>query len=188
MVVSDIGDWILKNLRSKLCPEPLLNPQAIEFASPTDENSDYTLGIFFYDLRENLDHVNTKLTPTEDRKLRFPPHNLVIYYMLYINAAAQIGVKSLDAQKIITRTAQVLFDLPTVDTGSFRGTTGQFNEIAKITESRLTFDEKTKIWSTLNKPLQPALYFEASPVFIASEKIIGEPKVMKGTYNLSETR
>ncbi|GHV29230.1 hypothetical protein FACS189481_1580 [Clostridia bacterium] len=179
---------MLKLLRSKICPEPLVNPQSIDFASPADENSDYTLGIFLYDMKENLEHTELKMIPMEDRRMKFPPHSFTTFYMFYVNASAQIGVKSLDAQKIITRAAQVLYDIRQVDVGSFYNNSGNPDEVAKLMESRLTFDEKTKIWSALNKPMQLAIYCEIAPVLISSERILDAPNVMRGSYKFGERR
>jgi hypothetical protein len=185
-VISDIGDHILKLLRSRICPEPLVNPQSIDFASPADENSDYTLGIFLYDMKENLEHTELRMVPMENRKMKFPPHSFTTFYMLYVNASAQIGVKSLDAQKIIARAAQVLYDVRQIDVGSFHSDPGSLDELAKITESRLTFDEKTKVWSALNKPMQLAIYYEIAPVLISSERVMDAPSVMRGSYKFRE--
>jgi hypothetical protein len=187
-IISDVGEYLLKVLRGKLCPEPLINPQAIDFASPADENADYTLGIFLYDMRENLEHVELRMRPLEDNKLQFPPHSLTLYYMLYVNSAAQIGVKALDAQKIISKAVQVLYDLRRIDVGDFYGPLGRSEEIVGVSESRLMFDEKARIWSALNKPIQLAIYYEMTPILISSERIVDAPYVMSGAYKFKKRR
>lgn len=185
-IISDVGNFVLKRLRTQICPEPLLNPQSIEFVSPADENADYTLGIFLYDMKENLDHTSLSKIPIENNKYRMPPHSFTIYYMIYVNASAQISVKSLDAQKILAKVSQVMYDIRQIDPSQLQDNLETVEESARVEESRLTFDEKTKIWSALNKPMQLALYYSITPVLISSERIIDEVKVMRGIYKINE--
>ncbi|MDR1354282.1 MAG: DUF4255 domain-containing protein [Oscillospiraceae bacterium] len=188
-VISDVGAYLLKTLRGKLCPEPLLNPQAIDFASPADENADYTLGIFLYDLKENLEHTDLRMVQLEDNKLRYPPHSLTLYYMLYVNASAQIGVKALDSQKIIAKVAQVIYDMQQIDISSFVNQASSAEApLARVVESRLLFDEKVKIWSALSRPVQLALYYDIAPILLSSERIVDAPYVMRGTYKFGGRR
>lgn len=108
--------------------------------------------------------------------------------MIYVNASAQISVKSLDAQKILTRAAQFFYDIKEIDPAQLQNNLETVEENAKVAESRLTFDEKTKIWSALNKPMQLALYYNISPILVSSERTIDAPNVMRGIYHLGERR
>ena len=45
-IIADISNYIVKTLRSKMCPEPIPSPNNIEVSSPADQEVDYILGLY----------------------------------------------------------------------------------------------------------------------------------------------
>lgn len=187
-IISDISGHFVKMLREKICPEPLLNSQSIELVSPADDNADYTLGVFLYDIRENTEHLRVNMIPTSDNGLRRPPQSLSAYYMVYINSAAQVGIKQIDSQKILARVSQVLYDNNEVQVAQIQPNLDNVEENIRIASSRLTYDEKSKIWTSVNKPYQMALYYTIAPIFISSEIVKKDPRVASIGYNYTDKR
>lgn len=182
-IISDISGYIVKLLKSRLYPEPMLSSQSIELVSPADNNADYTLGVFMYDIRENMEHVVPNMVPTEDNKLRKAPQSLSLYYMVYMNSSAQVLVKAIDSQKILARVQQVLYDENEIVIDKLQKGLETMEENLRIMPSRLTYDEKTKIWTSLNKPYQLALYYTVAPVMLSSNKVVAESRVTSIRYN-----
>ena len=60
-IISDVSSYILKVLRSKMCPEPIPSPNNIEISSPASQDVDYILGLYLYDIREDNDVVRPPL-------------------------------------------------------------------------------------------------------------------------------
>lgn len=181
-IVADISDYMVKLLKENLSPEPMLNSQTIELVSPADSNADYTLGIFLYDIRENTEHLRISMLPTEDNKLRRAPQSLSLFYMIYMNASAQISVKSIDAQKILARVQQTLYDNNEISIDNLQNGLENEEENLKIMSSKLTYDEKTRIWTSLDKPYQLALYYTVAPIMLSSNIVIDEKRVTSIHY------
>ena len=182
-IISDVSNYIVKLLKDNLSPEPMLSSQTIELVSPADNNADYTLGIFMYDIKENYEHMQVNMIPIENNKLRRPPQSLSLYYMIYVNASAQVSIKSIDTQKILARVQQVLYDHPTVIVNELQSGLETKEADIRIISSKLLYDEKTRIWSALNKPCQLALYYTVSPIMLSSDVIVSNKRVKSIHYN-----
>lgn len=187
-IISDVSDYIIKLLKENLSPEPMLSSQTIELVSPADNNVDYTLGVFLYDIRENTEHLRVNTIPTEDNKLRRPPQSLSLYYMIYMNASAQVAVKAIDSQKILAKAQQVLYDNNEIVVESLQRGLESREENLRIIPSRLTYDEKTRIWTAIDKPYQVALYYTVAPVMLSSTVVIDDVRVRSVRYNYTNNR
>lgn len=187
-IVSDISDYIVRLLKDRLYPEPMLSSQTIELVSPADNNADYTLGIFMYDIRENTEHIRVNMISTEDNKLRRAPQSLSLYYMIYMNASAQVLVKAIDMQKILARVQQVLYDENEIIIDRLQKGLEAREENIRIMPARLAYDEKAKIWTSLNKPYQLALYYTVAPVMLSSNVVVEEKRVTSIRYNYMGNR
>ena len=51
-IIADISNYIVKTLRSKMCPEPIPSPNNIEVSSPADQEVDYIRGLYLYDIKD----------------------------------------------------------------------------------------------------------------------------------------
>lgn len=185
-IVSDISKYIVKLLKDNLTPEPMLSSQTIELVSPADNNADYTLGIFMYDIRENPDFPQVNMISIDSKKQRRPAQSLMLYYMIFVNASAQVAIKSVDTQKILARVQQVLYDNSEINIDKLQTGLETKEPNIRITPSKLLYDEKTKIWSALNKPCQLALYYTVSPVMLSSDIVVENKRVTSISYNYFE--
>ena len=114
-IISDVSNYIVQLLRTKMCPEPIPSPNNIEVSSPAEQDVDYILGLYLYDIREEGEVSVPSLVGTGKTRLRRPPRPYSLYYMLFINGSSQMGLKGGDVQKIIGRAAQIVSDGNTVD-------------------------------------------------------------------------
>ena len=109
-IISDVSAYIVRTLREKMCPEPIPSPKNIEIYSPADQDVDYIVGLYLYDVREESDVTQRPLMQRGMVQLQRPPRPYGLYYMVFINGSSQMGLKAPDIQKIIGRVAQIVND------------------------------------------------------------------------------
>ena len=54
-IISDVSAYIVKTLRERMCPEPIPSPNNIEISSPASQDVDYIVGLYLYDIREDVE-------------------------------------------------------------------------------------------------------------------------------------
>lgn len=109
-IISDVSAYIVKLLREKMCPEPIPSPNNIEVSSPAEQDVDYILGLYLYDIREEGEVSVPPMVAAGKTRLRRPPRPYSLSYMIFLNGSSQMGLKAHDIQKIIGRAAQVVND------------------------------------------------------------------------------
>lgn len=184
-IIADVSSYIVKMLRSKMCPEPIPSPNNIEVSTPADQDVDYILGLYLYDIREEGEVSVPSLVGTGKTRLRRPPKPYSLYYMLFLNGSSQMGLKGGDVQKIIGRAAQVINDSNYVDPRQLQPWLEENESPIIFSPAKLTLEDKVRVWSAINKPYQVSLFYKASPVFLSSEIVVDSPRVTDASFNLS---
>jgi hypothetical protein len=183
-IISDISAYIVRTLREKMCPEPIPSPNNIDVSSPAEQDVDYILGLYLYDITEELSMAATPLIKAGGTRLTKPPKPYALYYMLFINGSSQMGLKAHDIQKIIGRAAQIVNDGNTVEPRAVQPWL-EFNEAPIIiTSARMPLEEKVRVWSAINKPYQVSLFYKVAPVMLSSEVIVDPPRVTEASFNI----
>ena len=59
-IISDVSSYIVRMLREKMCPEPIPSPNNIEISSPASQDVDYIVGLYLYDIREDMEVAQPK--------------------------------------------------------------------------------------------------------------------------------
>ena len=173
--IADIGNAIIKLLRDNMCPEPVPNAETI-LMCPAGEKGDFLLGLHLYDMQESGDYRQVNMVNVTDRIRRNPPIALTLSYILTVNSSAHISSKSIDEQRILGRAMQVLYDYPILQPGAITNYDQNAPPVA-ITPNNLPFEEKSKLWSSLNTPSKLALYYKVSPILIDSTKTVESSRV-----------
>lgn len=185
-IIADVSHHFVKLLRDKMCPEPIPSPNNIEVSSPAEQDVDYILGLYLYDIREEGEISMPSMLGTGRTRLRKPPRPYSLYYMLFINGTSQMGLKGGDIQKIVGRAAQVLNDSNMVLPRQLQGWLETDEPPIIFTPSRLALEEKVRVWSAINKPYQVALFYKAAPVFLSSEIVVEAPMVTEAQFTISQ--
>lgn len=183
-IISDVSNALIRLLRENLCPESVQSPESIKLASPADKNADFQVGLFMYDLRELGEYRSSTPIRSADNRKTLPPRPLTLCYMLYLNSKAQIAAGAEAEQRILGRALQTLSDNPTIDIAKVHPFAEQSEENAALTFLKLTFDDKSKIWSSLNVPYQLGIYFSISPVLLSSKKSEPIVRVTNASFTL----
>jgi hypothetical protein len=168
--IADTGSTIIKLLRDNMCPEPVPNQESI-LMCPATEKGDYLLGLHLYDIQESGDYRQVNMVNVSERIRRHPPLALTLFYMLTVNSTAHISSKSIDEQRILGRAMQILYDYPIIVPSASGNDNGNVPPIG-ITPHSMTYEEKSRIWSSLNVPSRLALYYKVSPIIIDSTRTV----------------
>lgn len=178
-IISEVSNEIVKLLRENLCPELIQSPESIMLVSPTDKNADFLVGVHLYDIQELREYRQLDLVRVRGNRAKYPDKPLNLFYSVYINAKSQIMSDAENEQRIFGRIFQIL-----MDNSILYNTTSVENEEvnSNITFLTLSFEDKTKLWSSMNLPYQVGAYFSVSPVLLSSRRVYGFSRVLEAEY------
>jgi hypothetical protein len=174
-------------LREKMCPEPIPSPNNIEVSSPAEQDVDYILGLYLYDIREEGEVATATRIRVGRTRSRKPPKPYSLYYMLFINGSSQMGLKAHDIQKIIGRAAQIVNDGNMISPNLLQTWLETEESPIILSPAKISLDDKVRVWSAINKPYQISLFYKAAPVFLSSEVVIEETPVREATFTILAT-
>ena len=151
-IISDVSSYIVRTLREKMCPEPIPSPNNIEISSPADQDVDYIVGLYLYDIREESDVTQRPLMQRGQVQLQRPPRPYGLYYMVFINGSSQMGLKAPDIQKIIGRAAQIVNDNNSVLPNQLQNWLDTQEPPIVLSQAKISLEEKVRVWQAINKP------------------------------------
>lgn len=181
-IISDVSQHMVRILREKMCPEPIPSPNNISVSSPAEQDVDYILGLYLYDIREEGEVAVPSLVGTGRTRLRRPPRPYSLYYMLFINGSSQMGLKAADTQKILGRAAQIINDGNSVDPRQLQSWLETQEPPIIFSPAKISLEDKVRVWSAINKPYQVSLFYKAAPVFLSSEIVVDPPRVTEAEF------
>ena len=184
-IIADVSNYMVQMLRQKMCPEPIPSPNNIEVSSPAEQDVDYILGLYLYDIREEGEVSVPSMVGTGKTRLRRPPRPYSLYYMLFINGSSQMGLKGGDIQKIIGRAAQIVNDGNSVSPRRLQSWIEAEEPPIIFSPAKLSLEDKVRVWSAINKADQASVFYKARPVFLSSEIVVDSPRVTDARFTLS---
>lgn len=186
-IISDVSSYIVKMLRGKMCPEPIPSPNNIEVTSPAEQDADYILGLYLYDIREEGEIALPSLMGTGRTRLSRPPRPYSLHYMLFINGSSQMGLKAHDIQKIIGRAAQIVNDGNMINPRALQTWLEAEEAPIVLSPAKLSLEDKVRVWSAISKPYQVSLFYKAAPIFLSSEIVVDSPRVLDAQFGVNLT-
>ena len=96
-------------------------------------------------------------------------------------------MKDQDFQKIIGKCAQIVADNNSVLPNQLQNWLDTQEPPITLTQSKISLEEKVRVWSAINKPYQISLFYKAAPVFVSSEVVIDAPRVTDAQFTLHVT-
>ncbi len=186
-IISDVSAYIVRTLREKMCPEPIPSPNNIEISSPLSQDVDYIVGLYLYDIVEDVQVTTPRLYERGRAELSKPPRPYALYYMVFINGSSQMGLKAPDIQKIIGRVAQIVNDNNSVRPDELQSWLTTQEPPITLSQAKISLEEKVRVWQAINKPYQISLFYKAAPVYLSSGEIIATPRVVDASFGLSIT-
>ncbi|MCR5278227.1 MAG: DUF4255 domain-containing protein [Lachnospiraceae bacterium] len=189
-IIADVSAYIVRNLREKMCPEPIPSANNIEISSPASQDVDYIVGLYLYDIKEDVNVNQPEYVRRGRVQISKAPRPYALYYMVFINGGGQMGLKDPDVQKIIGKVAQIVNDNNAVSPKSLQNWLADDEPPIVLSQAKISLEEKVRVWQAINKPYQVSLFYKASPVFLSSGEVISTPRVTDAefTLQLSEER
>ena len=183
-IIADVSNYIIKTLRKKMCPEPIPSPNNIEVSSPADQDVDYILGLYLYDIKEEGDVALPNYMQSGRVRLEKRPKPYSLYYMVFINGSSQMGLKAPDIQKILGRVAQIINDNSSVKPSELQPWLDSQEPPITLSQAKISLEEKVRVWQAISKPYQVSLFYKAAPVFLSSEVVVDTPRVVDATFGI----
>jgi hypothetical protein len=183
-IIADVSAHIVKTLREKMCPEPIPSPNNIEISSPLSQDVDYIVGLYLYDIVEDVQVTTPRLIERGRAELSKPPRPYTLYYMVFINGSSQMGLKAPDIQKIIGKVAQIVNDNNSVRPDELQSWLTTQEPPITLSQAKISLEEKVRVWQAINKPYQISLFYKAAPVYLSSGDIIETPRVVDASFGL----
>ena len=186
-IISDVSAYIVKTLREKMCPEPIPSPNNIEISSPLSQDVDYLVGLYLYDIKEDVEVTGPRFVQRGRAQMARPPRPYALYYMVFINGSGQMGLKDPDIQKIIGRIAQIVNDNCSVFPNELQSWLDTQEPPIVLSQAKISLEEKVGVWQAINKPYQISLFYKAAPVYLSSGEYIDTPRVSDASFEISVT-
>ncbi len=183
-IISDVSQFIIKTLREKMCPEPIPSANNIEISSPLSQDVDYIVGLYLYDIREDVEVTGPRYVQTGRMQISKPPRPYALYYMVFINGSGQMGLKDPDIQKIIGKIAQIVNDNSSVRPNELQSWLDADEPPIVLSQAKISLEEKVRVWQAINKPYQISLFYKAAPVYMSSGETIDTPLVTDASFGL----
>ncbi len=179
-IVADLGNEIVKLLRSNLCPELIQNPESILLCPPY-EKGEYLLGVHLYDIQTDGYYPQNEMISVGEGAQRFPPLPVSLFYMLTVNSSTNIASKSVVEQRILSRAMQVLHDNSVFELSDLQPGAEAADEPIALSPHFLSYEEKSRIWSNsgAGNAARLAIYYRAAPVLIDSTRVSQPVRVTK---------
>ncbi|MCR5101443.1 MAG: DUF4255 domain-containing protein [Butyrivibrio sp.] len=186
-IIADVSAYIVRTLREKMCPEPIPSPNNIEISSPAAQDVDYIVGLYLYDIKEDIQLSTPNYISRGRAQLSKPPRPYALYYMVFINGSSQMGLKAPDIQKIIGRVAQIVNDNSSVRPNELQSWLDTQEPPIVLSQAKISLEEKVRVWQAINKPYQISLFYKAAPVMLSSGEIIDTPRVTEASFGINIT-
>lgn len=183
-IIADVSNYIVKTLREKMCPEPVPSPNNIEISSPASQDVDYIIGLYLYDIREEVQIAPPQRISHGKVQLSMPPKPYSLYYMVFINGSSQMGLKAPDIQKIIGRIAQIVNDNASVYPHHLQPWLDATEPPIVLSQAKMALEEKVRVWQAISKPYQISLFYKAAPVMLSSEIVVNPPRVSQASFEI----
>ncbi len=183
-IISDVSAYIVRKLREKMCPEPIPSPNNIDISSPLSQDVDYLVGVYLYDIVEDVQVIQPRMIEQGRAQLTKPPRPFALYYMVFVNGSGQMGLKAPDIQKIIGKIAQIINDNNSVRPDELQSWLTTQEPPIVLSQAKISLEEKVRVWQAINKPYQISLFYKAAPVYLSSAEVIDTPRVVDASFGV----
>lgn len=172
--IADVGETLIDFLRGAM--GDMISPNSIVLFSPgeIEDNDDVRLSLFLFQVNENIHMKNQEMQIVDPTRLKYPPLNLDLYYMLTSYPSSGIQDKTertKEEHSILGRAMQVIYDNSILNGSVLRGSLAENNDELHISLFPLSMDDTTKIWTTFqDKPFRPSICYLVTPTKIESTR------------------
>ncbi len=155
--ITETGKMLAELVSGFLKEEFDMPPERVGLGIP-GEAAQFSLCIFPYDIRKDMEMPIGNFTAIRSGKLRYPSSFYDIYYMLVPYSDGDVNYRMQEELRILDVLLGRLGDI------SYLGE----EKRVPFAFDRQDFDERVKVWSALNQPLRAAVYCKVGPVEVVS--------------------
>lgn len=186
-IVADVGEGLVKLLRTHMVPDIIANSEGIGLCSPADRG-DMSLGLYLYDIRESEEVVGEGMRASGEAALRFPSKFLSLYYMVTAYSSSDIKFRAAQEQRIMGKALQVFMDNPVLDE-EYLGEAGKrLAYPVRLELQKLENEEKVKLWTFPDVAYRLSLFYRVWPVELESTRIKKSARVVSAEFAAEEKR
>lgn len=168
-VIADVGQAMVSLLRVHLVPEVIFKAELISLCSPK-EFGEYRLGIYLYDVQE-CDGIRNATRQWNGEEIQMnPPMYLNLYYMIVPYSHSDGIYRSVEEQRVMGRTLQVLRDFPLMNSITYEAEEKNDSHTIQIEIMDISFEEKLKIWNGLQEGCRNAVFCKVAAVELESTR------------------
>lgn len=174
-VLAECSGALVALLRKEL-GGALAQANAIVLCSPA-ERGDAALGVYLYDVEREA-HCAVSFRQLNAVERRPAPLPLRLSYMVTAYASGDARYRQEEEQRLLGRVMQVFHDNSVLD-APFLSTAEASGEGRVLIElQRLSFEEKSRIWSALGQTYRLSLFYTVAPVLLDSDRVCSAPRVV----------
>lgn len=186
-IVADVGDGLVKLLRSQMVPDLISNSEGIGLCSPADRG-DMSLGLYLYDIRESEEVVGEGMRLAGEAAQRFPSKFLSLYYMVTAYSASDIKFRAAQEQRILGKVFQVFMDHPVLDEEYLGDGGKRMAYPVRLELLKLENEEKARLWVFPDVAYKLSLFYRVSPVEMESTRMKKAARVVSARFAAEEKR
>lgn len=168
-VIADVGQALVKLFQSRMVPEVIPKKEQIGLSTPK-EVGNYRLGICLYDVQESSVIRNEPKRWCGENIRTFPPMYLDLYYMLIPYSNIDRKYRATEEQKILGSVIRVMRDFPLLNPKTYETEESMGIGTLQMEIQNISFEEKTKIWNSMNEAMQNAVYCKVNSVELESAR------------------
>ena len=187
-IISDIGNGIIKLLKSHLVPDIIRNPDSIGLCGP-DSRGDLSLGVYLYDVKESEEAAGDTGMKTVGRNTqKYPSTYLSLFYMITAYSSSDIKFRAAEEHRILGKTVQIFSDHSVLSTSLYQENGDIPDYPIHIEMMSMDNEEKRKTWNMPNLPYKLSLYYKVYPIEIESMKIRTVSRVGITDFTVKENK
>lgn len=165
---------LLEHLRRELVPAVLNAPDDIKMTYPGSE-MDHRFGVFLYNMEELRSCGPLPPIRMDEETRRHPDRLLALRFLLYANRKVPFdSLSALDELVLVEAAMRTMHSM---------GPLALDGQEVRSALHEPALSEKTALWQSLNRPLQPAVYLTLEPVRVPSSRIRRTPAVREFQLN-----
>ncbi len=201
-IITETGKLLTQEVRRILEQEFDIPRERVGMGMP-GEDGRLSLCIFMYDIRKNLDMHTEQYKAVGREQLRYPSNYYDIFYMLVPYAAGDARYQMEEIARIIDILLKHLGDVSYLEVErqplQEQSTAPSTDRVVSPSRSDAPstdrvafqfdnpdFDEKVKIWNSINQPLCPSLFCRVGPVEVESGRTRGIKRVEEVNLQVEE--
>ncbi len=186
-IIADVGNGLVKLLRSQMVPELIANPDGIGLCSPADRG-DMSLGLYLYEIRESEEVTGGGMRPAGESAQRYPSKFLSLYYMITAYSSSDIKFRASEEQRMIGKVMQTFMDSPVLDE-EYLGEGGKgMTYPVRLELLKLESEEKLKLWTFPEVPYKLSLFYRVYPVEMESTRLKRAARVVRAEFAAEEKK